>query len=569
MDWTGFAIRLLASLYPYEVTVSDELIDAMEFIESRFEPEEIVRAGYGGGLLAILPVVPLLVFTPVPIWGVFIMIACLSLITIHSIHSWPKLAAAFARTRALGETPNLIGRAVLRMQIQPATESAVRFAAESGEGPLAESLSDHIDASIGTPQTGLLSFADEWSDRFPALRRSAALLVTAQDAPEGERARTLDRALAAILDGTRNQMAEFTNAIRGPTTALYAFGVMLPLALVALIPAVGIAGFDVSIWFFVVLYNFLLPAILIAASFWLLVRRPVAFPPPNVSRDHPDVPTSVIPSILWGIGGAVGGYLVTMWYGPPALAIIAAVGLGLAFFLIVYYRPIMLVRNYVKDVEEHLVDALYLTGRLVAEDEAVESAIEQAGERVPGETGEVFEHASGLQERLHLGVREAFHGEYGALRDIPSQRARSTANLLAIASEEGQPAGRAVVSMADHLEELQEVEAETKRSLSTVTETLDHTAAYFGPLVAGATVGLAGGMGEGLDAADGATVLPTDQLGLVVGAYVIMLCFILIPLSISLRHGFDRSLVGYRIGTALIAAIPIFLVTIVMVGRVL
>jgi hypothetical protein len=574
MNWVATFIYGFAALYPAETGSSEELEEALAFIGSEFEPELIVRAGYGAGIVALLSGVPLVLFAPIPLFVALALAAGISLVAIHLVHTAPKLSAALARTRALGETPNLIGRAVLRMQIQPAIENAVRFSAETGSGPLSESLQSHIDAAMGTPRTGLLTFADEWSDRFPALRRSSALLVTAQDAPEGERGRTLDRALQAVLDGTRNQMAEFTSKIRGPATALYAFGVLIPLALVALFPAAGFAGFTegISVWFFVVVYNVLLPLALVGASYWLLVRRPVAFPPPKVSRDHPDVPTSVYPSLLWGIGIAIGAYALTFLFGPQMLAPVSAAGLGFGAFLIVYYRPIMLVRNHIKEVEEHMVDALYLTGRLVSEDNAVEAAIDEAGEQIPGETGEVFEQASNLQRRLHVGVYEAFNGIHGALRDVPSTRADSTANLLAIASEEGQPAGRALVSMADHLEDLQEVEQETRRSLSQVTDTLENTAAYFAPMVAGATVGLAGGIAgeDGGDLAiEGAATISADLLGLIIGVYVIILCFILVPLSLSLKHGFDRSLVGYRVGTALLSAIPIYLASVILVGQII
>jgi len=557
-------VRGLAGLYPYEVDVSDDLADSISFIDTTIHPETVVRAGYGAGIVSLLVAVPLSLYLDV-VYALGLTL-CIAVLVVHGVHSFPNLLAAFRRTEALGEIPNLIGRAVLRMQIQPATENAVRFAADTGYGPLSESLSAHIDRSMGTPRTGLLSFADEWAEWFPAVRRSAHLLSTAQDAPEAERQRTLDRALMSILDGTRNQMADFTASIRGPTTALYAFGVMIPLALVALVPAATIAGAPVSIWFFVLFYNVVLPVILVAASLWLLVRRPVAFPPPRVTRDHPDIPDRLWIRLGWGLVVGVPVYYATLWWGPSYLAPVAGAGMGIGATMIALFRPVILVRNYVRAVEEHLVDALYLVGRQVSEGEAVESVIQQAGDRVPEETGEVFEHAAGLQRRLHVGVEEAFMGEYGALRDIPSPRAHGTAGLLAIASREGKPAGRAIVSMADHLEELQEVEDETKRELATVTGTLDHTASYFGPMVAGATVGLAAIMvDEGVEAADAAQ-LPTEPLGVVVGVFVITLCFILVPLSIALRHGVDRAMIGYHVGRSLISAIPLYVITVYLIG---
>ncbi|RQG93119.1 secretion system protein [Natrarchaeobius halalkaliphilus] len=567
MNLSSRLARALASLYPWSVEPSEELDDSVAFIGAAVDSETVIRAGYGGGVVAAALLMPLFL-TPLSRFVVFALVALVSLSVVHGIHSLPQLLAALERTEALGDTPNLIGRAVLRMQIQPSLESAVRFAAETGRGPLAMSLAAHVDRSMGTPRSGLLTFADEWSDEFPALRRSAHLLATAQDAPTVERGRTLDRSLAAILDGTRNRMAEFTSAIRGPSTALFAFGVMLPLALVALVPAVPMAGFSVDIWLFVAVYNLVLPVVLVAASFRLLVRRPVAFPPPTVGRDHPGLPDRLWTRGLWGVGAGIVTYALVATFGLASLAPLAAAGVGLGCGLLAVYRPILEIRHSVRAVETHLTDALYLVGRQVSEGESVESAIELAADRVPGETGAAFTDAAGLQRRLSLSVEQAFLGEYGALSDVPSARARGTAALLAIAANEGRPAGRAIVGMADHIEELEEVEAATKRELASVTDTLDSTAAYFGPLVAGSTVGLAGMMTGDLLAITDTTALPHDELGIVIGIYIVTLCFILTPLSIALRHGLDRALCGYHVGRALLSSMTLYVLTIALVGTI-
>lgn len=557
-------VHSLAALYPASVEASDELAETLAFVDAPHEAETVVRASYGAGITATaFPLGLLALGAPAPFVLFFALVAPVS--TIYAIQSLPGLWAAFRRTEALGATPNLVGRAVLRMQVQPSLERAVRFAADTGDGPLADSLAAHVDRSVGTPRTGLLSFAAEWAEWFPALRRSAHLLATAQDAPEGERARTLDRALAAVLDGTRSRMADFTASIRGPTTGLFAFGIMLPLALVALVPAVPMVGIPVNIWIVVLLYNVVLPAGLVVASCWLLVRRPVAFPPPTVGPDHPDVPDRLERRAAWGVAAGIGSYTVTSAVGPAHLAPVVAAGIGLGVALLAVFGPILAVRNHVRAVESHLTDALYVVGRQVAEGESVESAIALAADRVPGETGDVFERAAGVQRRLHVGVEAAFLGEHGALRDIPSPRARGTAALLAIAADEGEPAGRAVVSMADHLEELADVEAETKRNLATVTGTLDDTAAYFGPLVAGATVGMAAMMAEEdlLAATDvDAAAFPAESLALAIGVYLITLCFVLLPLSIALRHGVDRALIGYHVGRALVSSMVLYALTV-------
>ncbi|NHN40933.1 secretion system protein [Halorubellus sp. JP-L1] len=587
MSGTERTVRFLAKLYPYEVEASQELIESLAFVESPVDARTVVRSGYGAGIVTLLVVLPLLAL-PIPLWGVFLFSFIAALGAIQVVHSFPRLLAAFRRTRALGETPDLIGRAVLRMQIQPSTETAIRFAAETGYGPLAKSLQAHIDQSLGTAESGLLSFADEWAEEFPALRRSAHLLSTAEDAPEGERGRTLERSLHAVLTGTREQMADFTEQIRGPTTALYAFGVMLPLALVALLPAMRMADIRPGIGAYVLLYDVLLPTMLVVTSVWLLQRRPAAFPPPQVTRSHPDVNQNLALIALAAGGSAAAAFASVQAFAVGYLAPIVALGIGPGVALYLYFKPIKSVGDHVRAIEKHLVDALYLVGRQVSEGESVEAGLEQAADKVPAETGDLFEQAAGVQRRLHVDVDEAFNGAYGALNDVPSPRANGTAALLSIASNEGKPAGRAVVAMADHLEELQEVEREAKRQLSMVTGTLDQTASFFGPIIAGATIALSkviesrsqgaslsmsgsaevasgsvDAAGQAANSAGAASsqatvAFPTESLAIVVGAYVLMMSVILTTLSVGLKHGLDRTLVGCAVGKALFTAMLLF-----------
>ena len=71
--------------------------------------------------------------------------------------------------------------------------------------------------------------------------------MTAATTGAGERARTLDRAMDAVLDGTRDRMAAFADDVQGPATAVYAFGVLLPLALVSVLPAARAAGLPATL----------------------------------------------------------------------------------------------------------------------------------------------------------------------------------------------------------------------------------------------------------------------------------------------------------------------------------
>ncbi|MDZ5810276.1 type II secretion system protein [Halorubrum sp. AD140] len=583
---------------------SDELQRAIAFLGWGASAERVVQRGYrvglGAGLLCAAGVA--LGVGPVP--GALVGLVC-ALASTHVVHRLPIWLATLRRTRALGAAPGLVGRLVLRMRLDPSTERAVRFAARTGDGPLAEELARHERGSADAPTSGLRAFAREWQPWFPAIDRAAALLRTAASAPAERRGRCLDRALDATIAGTTDRLASFVGAVRGPVSALYAFGVLLPMALIALLPAAAASGVPVGSGVVAGLYLVVLPVGLLGASAWLLSRRPVAFAPPSIDADHPDVPGRARLAIAVGVAAgtvaAAGATrLVAGWAGP-----VSGIGVGAGTALLVGVRHRRAVLSEVRAVERGLPDAMTVIGGDVAEGAAVETAVANAGERLDGVTGAVFERAGRRSETLRVDVREAFLGRGGPAVSVPSPRVRGAIALLAVAAREGRPAGDVLLELADQLEDLRGLEADARRQLATVTGTLTNTAAAFAPLVGGATVALAtgidtvdaGGLGagatagadalgiggtggvEGADAsgvtadpggeARGSGTLSVPVLGRIVGAYVLILAALLTALATGLERGFDRTLVAYRVGIALPTATGTYLVAFVGAGALL
>lgn len=568
-------VRTLARWYPGAVEPTDELNRSLAFLESELRAETVVAAGYTAApIVAVVVFVTATLSIPgLPPAAVLSAAVGIGLGTTLLVHRAPVAAATLRRTRSLGKAPGLVARAALRLRLDPTPERAALFAARTGRGPLANSLAAHAERSRAGPAAGLRSFAAEWRGWFPALERSVSLLVAAVEDSAGDRAEALDRALETVLDGTRTEMAEFAGDVRGPASGIYAFGVLLPLALVGVLPAARAGGVSVPATAFVLLYDCVLPTGLLLAGAWLLLRRPVALAPVRVTAAHPAVPSGPIRGIAAGVAGLVvgavlGGILVP--WGSP----VGAVGLGLGAGLVVHYRPMAAVRADVRAVEEGLADATAVVGRRVSRGESVESAIDSAADATTGATSDRFAAAAGVGRRLRVGVYRSFLGDFGALSDVPSPRARATASLLAVAAREGRPAGPTLVTLAAHLTELQRVEASARRELAAITGTLRHTAALFGPLVGGATVAMAAQMaaapaaqsaGSGAVVASGAaslgtaggagtTVLAPSLLGTAVGAYVLALAVILTAVATGLDRGLDRSLVGYSVGLALCSA---------------
>lgn len=557
-----------AAAYPWDVTASTALRRAIEFLDLPITAETVVRAGYVLGASVGAVVALLGLFVPGELrLAVMLGAVALGLLACHAVHVTPLLWARARRTRALGAAPDLVARMVLRMRLSPTPERAAAFAAETGEGLLARRLAAHTRKQRHTARTGLVAFGDAWAEWFQALRRSAALLTAAGSAPASDRDRLLDRALGVVMDGVRDEMEAFAARIRAPATALYAFGVLLPTALVALLPAAGAVGVAVTPLSVVVLYNVFLPVALLAAGCWLLVHRPVAFPPPAVTTAHPEIPDRRAVAAATALCTAVVVAALATQITPLWGSVIGAVGVGSGIGLWLLYSPVVALYDRVEAVEASLPDALSLLGRRVANGHAVETAVQEAGSELDDEMGTVLRAASERQRQLKVGVREAFLGEYGPLSRLPSTRVRGSVALLAVAAREGRPAGTALLSLGTHVEELQTIEREARHSLSHVCHTLQTTGTMFAPMVAGATVALAGGI-SGEAFLDGETA-SLAYLGAPVGVYVLFLSVFLTVLSTGLIRGFDRALVGYRAGRALCLATVIYLCSYLFVGQLL
>lgn len=478
---------------------------------------------------------------------------CAGASTVLLVRGGVLVVANARRSRALGGGPTLVSRAVLRMRVEPTVEGASEFAA-AADGRLGERLAEHVRRTRGTPRSGLDSFSSAWREQFPVLHRSLTLVVAAGSAPDGERGRTLDRAMDAILEGTRDRAADAARGLQGPVTAVYAFGVLLPLALVSLLPAAGAAGVEATLAVVVGVYDVVLPLGLLCAAGWLVAKRPIAFPPASI--DGAAATDGRLVALAGGSAAITSALLVGAVL-PAWTRYLAAVGIGAGVALVAWQRPVVAVRRRGDALDASLSDAMYLIGRRISDGVSVERALADAADELDGVTGEVLASAARRQHQLGLDVERSFTGEYGVLESVPSRRAESVARLLGVAARTGPPAGRTIVETADHLEALRRVERSVARELGRVTATLANTAAVFGPLVGGATVALADAIGT-TEALDGSPP-ETAALGLAVGAYVLFLAVVLTALSTGLTRGFDRATVGYRIGAALCAATTSYL----------
>jgi len=136
----------------------------------------------------------------------------------------------------------------------------------------------------------LLSFADLWGRNSEYFKRSLHLIKSSTAEPdEAQRVITLNRALDISLEGTESLMESFAAKLKTPSYVLYSIFILIPLALVALLPAVTVVGMKPEITDLVLLYDFVFPVLAAVYSEYILMQRPVAFIPRHIPDSHPDL----------------------------------------------------------------------------------------------------------------------------------------------------------------------------------------------------------------------------------------------------------------------------------------
>lgn len=464
----------------------------------------------------------------------------------------------FRRGRAVGLGPDLLAFAILQLTLTPSLERAADFAGSVVEGRLSRSLRAHRVATASGARA-FRAFAAEWASEDRSLQRAVTLMIVAMDAPPARREETLEDALDAVLDGARERVVEFSTAIRGPAMGIYAFGVMLPLALVGLLPVLASAGGGVSIVPLAIVYDLLIPLGLTGSSLWLWGRRPAVT---DTAFDVGVLTHGRHGGYSLAAGGGAGllGFLAAELLAPSWTAPIAAAGTGAGVALLHWLHPVIEAQTRLDHLESRLPDALSIVGQRLGEGEPIETTIGSVADQFDGPIGELFARGSIRQHRSGEPMAAVFLGDDGLVSDVPSQRVRAGLSLAMTAGEYGSPGGETLLAVGAYLDELLTVERAARRELAQTTSTLRQTAVVFAPAIAGVTVALATGM----KAVEGSGhALDVAALGQVIGIYVLLLGVVLPSLSVVLARGFDPVRMGYQSGIALAAAGVIYPVTFI------
>ena len=601
-----------------EKSVSSEYRDALIFTGFDLEAFETVLFSYAGTvatLILLLGIDLLLLLSrsfearTLFIMGILTFIIPLSILCYLS--EYVKIKAKFMKISSLGDIPEILSYIVMSMKLVPNLEHAVLFAARNSERPLAKDLKKltwDLNLRIySSMDDALLSFADLWGRNSEYFKRSLHLIKSSTAEPdEAQRIITLNRALDISLEGTESLMESFAAKLKTPSYVLYSIFILIPLALVALLPAVTVVGMKPETMDLILLYDLTFPILAAVYSEYILMQRPVAFIPRQIPDSHPDLSDirqkkrfAIMLSVLVFFLIAPLGYLLLLLgnpgkivataplggYLPPTLPLVLGLTSGISIYLYFSSVPYKRIRDRIKEMEQEFADSLFVLGRRISEGKAPEEAFAYTSRTMEGlKIGKAFEEISMNLLSMRTNLKDAiFNEDFGAFSHIYSERIRNTMLLFTESVHKNhEAAGASIIKLADHLKELSAVEERIRRSLYDVTSTMRSTAVIFAPLIAGITLSLAevitkilsqvgermnrvpadlSGMPVELGQGAFSQSISPDHFLLSIGIYVLLISAILTRFAGSVEYGGDRAQLKYDLACMLPLSIIIFAVS--------
>ncbi|MDG6244367.1 MAG: hypothetical protein QCH31_08270 [Methanolobus sp.] len=603
-----------------ENATSESYHDAMTYTGFGLEPHETVLFAYVTAAITLMGIIVfdffilrVIYIEQAALHAVIILSFMLPLCVLIYMSEYIKIHAKWMKVSSLGDMPEIISYIVMSMKLVPNMEVAIRFAASNSTRPLAKDLKKmmwnlHVREYRGIDEA-IIEFSNLWGKNSEYFKRALHLIKSSTSEPdEAQRVITLNRSLDLVLESTRDLMDSFASKLKTPTYVLYSIFILIPLALVALMPAITVVGIRFNIATLVILYNVILPLLTFAYAEYILMQRPAAFVPQDIPENHPHLKGirkrklhALLLSAATGILISSLGYIL-VYRGnpwnivststldgiiPPALFIIWGIVFGVAVYLNISYAPYKKIREEIRKIENEFSDALFVLGRRISEGRSAEEAFIHTARTMQGSDISVaFERISLNLMNMRTDIHSAiFDRDFGAFRDIYSERIRTTMLLLVESVHKShEVAGVAIVKLADHLKELQDVEIKIRQSLYDMTSTMRSTAAIFAPLIAGVTIALSEVIAKILQnisdsirrlpdnafpgpaqisAENLNQSIPSDMFMFSIGIYIIMITVILVRFSGTIEYGGDRSQLFYEIGQIMPITIIVFTVSTV------
>ena len=612
-------------------------LDVLRFSGLQLNPRQILIFSYAAALLTFLAMILIdlsvvLIYyiagATIDLFTTALMLLTtllLPFIILNLIASYPKTLVQYKKIHSLGDIPEVLSYIVMYLKLVPNLENSINFAAMESSTSLVRDLRKMLwDMQIRLYHgidDALTQFANQWGSWSDHFKRSLHLIRSSvHESMQAQREMTLNKALDVGLEGTREQMQKFASKLHQPTLIIYSIGIMIPLAVIAMLPAAGLIGLQITIFQMFFLYDIILPLILFLYMRKILLMRPATFNPPHIPNDHPDIASinkqkQIVISILLGtiislmglssliipfisdqlsngvIAASFRLFAVINEWVPLTLFIIWGFAIAVSYYTHVVYYPYKKIRDRIKQMEKEFSDSLYIMGKRIGEEKSPEESFLYTAQTMDGSAIATIYFKTGYNlAAMHTTIHQAlFSKEYGSLKHVYSTRINSIMRLFVEGIKKSQQSvSISLVKLADHLKELQKVEINIKETLNTLTSTLRSTATVFAPMIAGVTLSITqlissiiSKMSQNLNTSTqslstGSTTfsgitnsfslenIQPEYFVLVIGLYIIELVILLTRFTNGIDEGDDKAEFMYTLGKALPIAVTVLTFTIII-----
>lgn len=484
------------------------------------------------------------------------------------VASYPEVHARRLRVASLGAAPEAVNYMAMSMRVVPALDRAVEFASQHAEEPLASRLRQLLwNVYLRSPpgiEAAFLQFANEWGEWQEDLKRAFFAIGSASfEKTEAGLDRTLEKARQIAFGGTKARIMEYAAGLRGPTTVLFALGVLLPVIIGAMLPLISLGGVvpslpevnlssqrrDLTV-VIVLVMDVLFPAGAVVYAYRILGNRPGTSATPDLGG---------VPDRRYGIAAIplIGIAIATLVQAPNSVGVFVFLWLTVAagaLYLLPGLRGLEKKKRELAQVETEFPDALFILGSRIAEGAPLERALAMTAEATEGTT------VSALLERIVRALQtsrgdlqEILFSRDGILREVPSRTIRAAFRMvIEVSRKDPATAGKTITETSTYLRDLRDLDRDIHRDLSSVVEAMQTTAAFFAPIVLGVTCSLYGLLTRAFSRLVVLGLSPAAFVA-VVGVYLILAVAVITYFRVGIAHG--RDLVGLR--THLVRAWPV------------
>lgn len=216
---------------------------------------------------------------------------------IYHYMNYPLTKAEEEKRNSLAYLPAIVGYLTMYLKLVPNLERAIQFAAEQGEGHLAQDLRKVIwDTNLGiysSMSEGLDYLAYRWKTYSQDLKEAVMMIKSAMvEDNEARRSELLDKTTDNLLESIKLKMEGYARGLSQPSLVLFYIGVLLPLLLVIILPIGSVfANLPFSNpWVLFCLYDVIIPLFVFLYAKKISRQVPLLYKTPVIPDGFKGVP---------------------------------------------------------------------------------------------------------------------------------------------------------------------------------------------------------------------------------------------------------------------------------------